>query len=81
MELQDCAFPLLAGVTASDDPLKAFDGADFALLVGAKPRSKGNVFLFCCLLFSPPRMSSVSVPFSHRPAAPSLRDEQHVLTA
>jgi len=41
MELQDCAFPLVHGIVASDDPHKAFEGADFALLVGAKPRSKG----------------------------------------
>jgi len=41
MELQDCAFPLLRGVVRSDDPKKAFEGADYALLVGAKPRSKG----------------------------------------
>jgi malate dehydrogenase len=41
MELEDCAFPLLAGVDISDDPNKAFDGASVALLVGARPRSKG----------------------------------------
>jgi malate dehydrogenase len=41
MELKDCAFPLLSGITATDDPKRAFEGADFALLVGAKPRSKG----------------------------------------
>jgi malate dehydrogenase len=41
MELNDCAFPLLRGITASSDPNKAFEGADFAMLVGAKPRSKG----------------------------------------
>jgi malate dehydrogenase len=41
MELDDCAFPLLAGVDISDDPKKAFDGANVALLVGARPRSKG----------------------------------------
>lgn len=41
MELEDCAFPLLRGMVESDDPNKAFAGADFALLVGAKPRSKG----------------------------------------
>jgi len=41
MELQDCAFPLVHGIVATDDPLKAFDGAEFALLVGAKPRAKG----------------------------------------
>lgn len=41
MELEDCAFPLLAGVTTSDDPDVAFGDADVALLVGARPRSKG----------------------------------------
>ena len=41
MELQDCAFPLLAGITASDDAGAAFDGADYALLVGSKPRGPG----------------------------------------
>lgn len=41
MELSDCAFPLLRGVVQTDDPNKAFEGADFALLVGAKPRTKG----------------------------------------
>ncbi len=41
MELDDCAFPLLAGIDISDDPTKAFDGVNIALLVGARPRSKG----------------------------------------
>jgi malate dehydrogenase len=41
MELEDCAFPLLAGMDAYDDPRPAFDGANVALLVGARPRSKG----------------------------------------
>jgi malate dehydrogenase len=41
MELDDCASPLLAGVDIFDDPVKAFDGANVALLVGARPRSKG----------------------------------------
>src|ERR1035437_2977177 len=41
MELQDCAFPLLAGVDITADPNKAFDGVNIALLVGARPRSKG----------------------------------------
>ena len=41
MELDDCAFPLLASVDAFDDPDQAFDGANVALLVGARPRSKG----------------------------------------
>lgn len=41
MELQDCAFPLLHGIVQSDDPMIAFRDADYALLVGARPRSKG----------------------------------------
>ncbi len=41
MELEDCAFPLLAGVVVTDDPSTAFKDADYALLVGARPRSKG----------------------------------------
>ena len=41
MELQDCAFPLLAGMVASDNPEVAFKDADIAILVGARPRSKG----------------------------------------
>jgi malate dehydrogenase len=41
MELNDCAFPLLAGVTTSDDPNVAFGDANVALLVGARPRTKG----------------------------------------
>ncbi len=41
MELDDCAFPLLSGIDISDDPKEAFDGTNVALLVGARPRSKG----------------------------------------
>ena len=41
MELEDCAFPLVAGITTSDDPNVAFGDANVALLVGARPRSKG----------------------------------------
>ena len=41
MEVEDCAFPLLDGITATDDPDIAFDGADIAILVGARPRSAG----------------------------------------
>jgi malate dehydrogenase len=41
MELDDCAFPLLAGMVAASDPKVAFKDADVALLVGARPRSKG----------------------------------------
>jgi malate dehydrogenase len=41
MELDDCAFPLLHGVETSDDANRAFAGVNYALLVGARPRSKG----------------------------------------
>ncbi len=41
MELNDCAFPLLENVVVTDDPNVAFDGVNWALLVGSKPRGKG----------------------------------------
>lgn len=41
MELEDCAFPTLAGIVATDDPNVAFGDADYALLVGAMPRKQG----------------------------------------
>ena len=41
MELQDCAFPLLAGMEAHGDANSAFKGTDYALLVGARPRGPG----------------------------------------
>ena len=41
MELDDCAFPLLSGVDITDDQKTAFDGVSVALLIGARPRSKG----------------------------------------
>ncbi len=41
MELEDCAFPLLAGMVGTDDPMVAFKDADVALLVGARPRGPG----------------------------------------
>ncbi len=41
MELDDCAFPLLAGMVGTDDPMVAFKDADIALLVGARPRGPG----------------------------------------
>jgi len=41
MELSDCAFPLLADVVLTDDAKAAFDGANWALLIGARPRGKG----------------------------------------
>jgi len=41
MELEDCAFPLLTGIDITDDVKRAFDGVNVALLVGARPRTKG----------------------------------------
>ena len=41
MELEDCAFPLLAGMQAHSDPVAAFKDTDYALLVGARPRGPG----------------------------------------
>lgn len=41
MELDDCAFPTLAGIEAGDDPRRVFDGVNLALLVGAAPRKAG----------------------------------------
>ena len=41
MELDDCAFPLLAGTVATDNANQAFDGVDYALLVGSRPRGPG----------------------------------------
>ncbi|MCH7678294.1 malate dehydrogenase, partial [candidate division KSB1 bacterium] len=41
MELEDCAFPLLENIVVTDSPETAFDGVNWALLVGSKPRGKG----------------------------------------
>ncbi|MFT7287506.1 MAG: malate dehydrogenase [Halieaceae bacterium] len=41
MELDDCAFPLLSGIVCTDDPAVGFKDADYALLVGARPRGPG----------------------------------------
>src|SRR5881397_2194204 len=41
MELDDCAFPLLSSIDIHDDPKAAFDGTNIAMLVGARPRTKG----------------------------------------
>ncbi len=41
MEIEDCAFPLLAGIEAHGDPMTAFKDTDYALLVGARPRGPG----------------------------------------
>ena len=42
MELMDCAFPLLLDIETSDDAGKAFEGINYALLVGSRPRTKGS---------------------------------------
>ena len=42
MELRDAAFPLLEGLVLTDDPAEAFDGVNYAMLVGSKPRGKGQ---------------------------------------
>src|SRR5262249_35645800 len=41
MELEDCAFPTLSEIDITDDPARAFDGCNWALLVGAAPRKQG----------------------------------------
>lgn len=41
MELEDCAFPTLSGITATDNPDVAFDGVNWALLIGSRPRGPG----------------------------------------
>lgn len=41
MELEDCAYPLVAGIEATDDPYEAFEGVSVAMLVGAMPRKAG----------------------------------------
>src|SRR6476660_2512028 len=41
MELDDCAFPLLAGMEAHSNPMTAFKDVDYALLVGSRPRGPG----------------------------------------
>ncbi|MYA15318.1 MAG: malate dehydrogenase [Gammaproteobacteria bacterium] len=41
MEIDDCAFPLVKGIVPTDNPDTAFDGADYALLVGSRPRGPG----------------------------------------
>ena len=41
MELEDCAFPLLAGIVQTDDATVAFKDVDYALLVGSRPRGPG----------------------------------------
>ena len=41
MEIDDCAFPLVRGIVPTDDPNTAFEGTDYALLVGSRPRGPG----------------------------------------
>src|SRR3954463_14912049 len=41
MEIDDCAFPTLAGIVGTDDANEAFEGVNIALLVGSRPRTKG----------------------------------------
>ena len=41
MEIEDCAFPLVAGIVQSDNPEVAFKDADYCVLVGARPRGPG----------------------------------------
>src|SRR5688500_1558953 len=41
MELDDCAFPLLHDIVRTDDPNRAFEGVNYALLAGSRPRTKG----------------------------------------
>src|SRR6516162_8779563 len=48
MELDDCAFPLLQSMVAHGDPNTAFKDADYALLVGARPRGRGWSARTCC---------------------------------
>jgi len=48
MELEDCAFPLLAGMVGTDDPAVAFKDADYALLVGAVPAARAWSARTCC---------------------------------
>src|SRR3954469_21158860 len=71
MELEDCAFPLLADVVATDQAATAFEGANWAILVGGLPRKEGR---------SPPPLSRGNGPiFPGRgeaidaPAAPDVR--------
>ena len=41
MEIEDCAFPLVKSLSISDEPEIAFKDADYAILIGARPRGKG----------------------------------------
>lgn len=48
MEIEDCAFPLLAGMQAHSDPMTAFKDVDVALLVGARPAARAWSARTCC---------------------------------
>ena len=54
MELDDCAFPALAGVEIGSDPRSVFDGANLALLVGAMPRKAGMSSRYPVRMMVPP---------------------------
>ena len=43
MELDDCAFPLLQGMVLTSDPVKGFEGANWVLLIGSRPRGPGGL--------------------------------------
>jgi malate dehydrogenase len=82
MELDDCAFPLLRGIEITDDPKEAFDGANIALLVGARPRGKGmersdlleaNGKIIRVLVVGNPANTNCLIAMSHAPDIPSER--------
>ena len=69
MELEDCAFPLLAGMVGTADPKEAFKDIDYALLVGARPRGPGmerkdllmeNAKIFINWMMKPENAAAVS---------------------
>ena len=63
MELEDCAFPLLAGVVQTDDANAAFDGVNYALLVGSRPRTRAWSAVSCSRPTAPslpPRAKALS---------------------
>ena len=80
MELDDCAFPLLAGMVGTDDPKVAFKDADYALLVGSKPRGPGmerkDLLMYAidhsaksgwtCHVASGSQSSGISTCYAHR---------------
>ena len=66
MEIEDCAFPLVAGIVQSDDPNVAFKDADYCLLVGARPRGPGmerkDLLEANALSFLPKEKPSMTTP-------------------